>query len=242
MVQGIEYEYDTFEKPTFSYLRVFLKQGQKIQAEGGSMTFFDPTLEISTKKASKGILKSLKRVFAGETFFMNTFEARADGYLGLSPPFPGAMMHIPLNQNESWTLFSGSYIASSIHFETQVSFLGMKKAFLGGERAFMLKIDALNGPGDVFIGAMGAFFEITLADDQIFNCDNGHLVAMESTVNFEVKTVGGLKSTLLSGEGFITQLMGPGRVIMQSRNPREFAMWLYRFMPKQSSGHTSIKF
>jgi len=45
--------------------------------------------------------------------------------------------------------------------------------------------------------------------------------------------VGGLKSTFLSGEGVIAQLKGPCRIIMQSRNPREFALWLYNFMPKQ---------
>ncbi|MFX1275356.1 MAG: TIGR00266 family protein [Promethearchaeota archaeon] len=237
MPQGIEYEYDVFETPTFSYLRIHLKKGQMIQCEGGTMIYFEPTLEISTKKASKSFLKSLKRVLAGETFFMNTFTAHDDGYLGLAPAFPGDMMHIPLKQNESWILFSGSFVASSMHFETQTNFLGLKRGIFGGERAFFLRVEALNGPGDLFIGSMGAFHEINLGDGQIFNCDNGHLVAMETSVTFDIKRVGGLKSTFLSGEGLIAQLTGPGRVIMQSRNPREFALWLYNFMPKPSSSN-----
>ena len=57
---------------------------------------------------------------------------------------------------------------------------------------------------------------------------------MESSVAFDIKKVGGLKSTFLSGEGLVAQLTGPGKVIMQSRNPREFALWLYNFMPKPS--------
>jgi len=232
MLEGIEYEYEVLKKPTFSYLKLYIRKGQTIQCEGGTMIFFDPTLEISTKKASKGFLKSLKRVLAGETFFMNTFKALDDGSLGLAPAFPGDLMHLPLKQDESWILFSGCFVASSVHFETQTNFLGLKRSFFGGERAFYLQIDALNGPGDLFIGAMGAFFEITLVEDQLFNCDNGHLVAMESSVSFDIKKVGGLKSTFLSGEGVIAQLKGPGRVIMQSRNPREFALWLYNFMPK----------
>jgi len=232
MLEGIEFEYEVLKKPTFSYLKLYIRKGQTIQCEGGTMIFFDPTLEISTKKASKGFLKSLKRVLAGETFFMNTFKALDDGSLGLAPAFPGDLMHLPLKQNESWILFSGCFVASSVHFETQTNFLGLKRSFFGGERAFYLQIDALNGPGDLFIGAMGAFFEITLLEDQLFNCDNGHLVAMESSVSFDIKKVGGLKSTFLSGEGVIAQLKGPGRVIMQSRNPREFALWLYNFMPK----------
>ncbi|MHA2185295.1 MAG: TIGR00266 family protein [Promethearchaeota archaeon] len=232
MVNGIEFEYEVINKPTFSYLDLSLKKGQMIQCEGGTMIYFDPSLEISTKKASSGFLKSLKRVLAGETFFMNTFNAMDDGSLGLAPAFPGDLMHLALKENQSWILFSGCFVASSIHFETQTNFLGLKRSFFGGERAFYLQIDALNGPGDLFIGAMGAFFEITLEKDQLFNCDNGHLVAMESSVTFDIKKVGGLKSTFLSGEGVIAQLKGPGRVIMQSRNPREFALWLYNFMPK----------
>lgn len=232
MARGKEYEYDILKSPTFSYIEVHLNQGQQIQCEGGTMIYFDPTLTISTKKASKGFLKSLKRVLAGETFFLNTFEANKAGNLGLAPAFPGDLMHLSLEKNDSWILFSGCFIASSIHFETETSYLGLKRSIFGGERAFYLKVDALNGPGDLFIGAMGAFIETHLADNQLFNCDNGHLVAMESTVTFDIKKVGGLKSTFLSGEGLITQLKGPGRVIMQSRNPREFALWLYNFMPK----------
>ncbi|MFX0021396.1 MAG: TIGR00266 family protein [Candidatus Hermodarchaeota archaeon] len=233
MVKGIEYEFEVREKPTFSYIEVAMKKDQEIQCEGGTMIFFDPTLEISTKKATKGFLKSLKRVLAGETFFMNTFTALDDGSLGLAPAFPGDLKHIALNKNDSWILFSGCFLASSIHFETETNFLGMKRSFFGGERAFYLQIDALDGPGDLFIGAMGAILEIELAAGDVFNCDNGHLVAMESSVSFDIKKVGGLKSTFLSGEGVIVQLTGPGKLIMQSRNPREFALWLYNFMPKQ---------
>ena len=96
MTEGIEYEFEVREKPTFSYIEVAMKKGQEIQCEGGTMIFFDPTLEISTKKATKGFLKSLKRVLAGETFFKNTFTALDDGSLGLAPAFPGDLMHIPL--------------------------------------------------------------------------------------------------------------------------------------------------
>ena len=199
------------------------------------MIFFDPTLEISTTKAEKGVLKSLKRTLAGETFLLNQFTATKDGYLGLTPPFAGDLMHLPLKQGESWKLFSGAYVASSVEqITTNTKWQGAKKGFLGGERMFTLDIEATNGPADVFIGANGAFIEVNLVDGQVFNVDNGHLVAMENTVFYDIKRVGNWKSTMFSGEGVITQLTGPGRVIMQSRNPREFAMWMYKLMPKPS--------
>ena len=49
MTQGIEYEFEIRKSPTFSYIEVALKKDQVIQCEGGTMIFFDPTLEISTK-------------------------------------------------------------------------------------------------------------------------------------------------------------------------------------------------
>ncbi|TXT62211.1 MAG: hypothetical protein BAJALOKI1v1_1000003 [Promethearchaeota archaeon] len=242
MVQGNEFEFDIQEAPTFTYVRVHMKKGQHIQCEGGTMIYFNPSLEITTKKAEKGVLKSLKRTLAGETFFLNTFTANDDGYLGLAPVFLGDMMHISMEPGKRWIVFSGGYIASSTHFNTETKFIGAKKMFFAGERAFYLLIDALDKAGDLFIGANGAFFEITLQPNQLFNCDNGHLVAMEESVTFDIKRVGNWKSTILSGEGVITQLKGPGRVIMQSRNPREFAMYLYRFMPKNQGGSSHSNF
>ncbi|MHA1720906.1 MAG: TIGR00266 family protein [Promethearchaeota archaeon] len=235
MITGKEFEFEIIDRPTFSYLKILLKQGQVIKTERGAMMFFEPTIEIETKKAEKGILKSLKRTLAGETLLLNYFTAINNGWLSLAPPFAGDLMHIPMEQGSSWIVFSGGYIASSLNLSQTTGFTGFKKSFFSGESAFALTISANEGPGDLFIGANGAFIEWNLQPGQILNCDNGHLVAMESTVKFDIKRVGGWKATLLSGEGVVCQLTGPGKVIIQSRNPREYAMWLYRFMPHPSN-------
>ena len=243
MVKGIEFEYEIKDRPTFSYLRVLLKKGQTIKAERGAMMFFEPTLELQTKKAEKGLFKSLKRKLAGETFLMNYFYANNDGWLSLAPCFPGDLMCLPLQQGESWIVYSGGYIASSPNLIQDTHFQGLKKSFFGGENAFFLNVHADEGPGDLFIGAMGAFIEWNLEPGQLLNVDNGHLVAMSSSIQMDVKRVGNWKATMFSGEGVVMQLSGPGKVIIQSRNPREYANWLYRFMPHpQSSGSGGFSF
>jgi uncharacterized protein (TIGR00266 family) len=228
---GIDYEFEIVDRPTFSYLKILLKAGQDVKCERGTMMFFEPTLEIQTKKAEKGFLKSLARGLAGETFLLNFFHANQNGWVSLAPCFAGDLMHIPLQVGQAWTVFSGGYIASSPQLSQKTRFMGLKKSMFSGERAFFLDIAAEAAPGDLFIGGNGAFVEWNLEPGQMLNCDNGHLVAMESSVTFDIKRVGGWKSTLLSGEGVVAQLVGPGKVIMQSRNPQEFAMWLYKFMP-----------
>jgi uncharacterized protein (AIM24 family) len=41
---------------------------------------------------------------------------------------------------------------------------------------------------------------------------------------------GGLKSTLLGGEGLITEITGPGEVYVQTKNVKEFVDWLWRYI------------
>jgi len=195
------------------------------------MLAFEPTLEIQTRKAEKSFFKSLKRKFAGETFLMNYFHANSNGWLILAPSFAGDMKCISLEQGEEWIVYSGGFVASSPGLTQNTKFQGMKKGLFSGENAFYLNVSANEGPGDLFVGANGSFIEWNLKEGQMLNCDNGHLVAMEAIVQMDIKKVGGWKSTILSGEGVIAQLVGPGKVIMQSRNPIEFAHWIGGLLP-----------
>ncbi|NLF01801.1 MAG: TIGR00266 family protein, partial [Anaerolineales bacterium] len=65
--------------------------------------------------------------------------------------------------------------------------------------------------------------------------DTGHLVAFSQAIGFRVRRVGGLKSTVFSGEGLVVDLTGPGRVLIQTRSTDAFLAWLIPKLPKQSS-------
>jgi uncharacterized protein (AIM24 family) len=54
-------------------------------------------------------------------------------------------------------------------------------------------------------------------------------------MGFQVRRVGGMKSTLFSGEGLVVDLTGPGRVLMQTRSSDAFLAWLIPKLPKQTS-------
>ena len=64
--------------------------------------------------------------------------------------------------------------------------------------------------------------------------------AFSDSLGFKVRRIGGLKSTLFSGEGLVVDLTGPGRVLMQTRSTDAFLSWLIPNLPKPergSSGH-----
>jgi uncharacterized protein (AIM24 family) len=62
---------------------------------------------------------------------------------------------------------------------------------------FLLKIQ---GSGDLILPSYGAIHEIALQPGESYTVDTGHMVAFDEGVGYNVKRVGGLKSTLFSGE------------------------------------------
>ena len=62
------------------------------------------------------------------------------------------------------------------------------------------------------------------------------MVAFDESVGYRVQRVGGLKSTLFSGEGLVCVFTGPGRVFLQTRSEDAFLSWLVPHLPKGSGG------
>src|SRR4029078_3314014 len=87
-------------------------------------------------------------------------------------------------------------------------------ALFGGEGLLRQKLE---GDGVVFIHAGGTIVERDLVAGERLDVDTGCVVAMTSTVNFDIKCVGSVKSALFGGEGvFLATLTGPGKIWIQS--------------------------
>jgi len=74
-----------------------------------------------------------------------------------------------------------------------------------------------------------------LAPGQRYTVDTGHIVGFDGSIQFNVRGMGNFKSTLLSGEGLVCELTGPGRVLMQTRSEEAFINWLVPKLPRPSS-------
>lgn len=219
------------DRPSYAIAKVALDPGEDIVAEGGAMVAMTGGFEIETK-ARGGFLKSLARsTLGGESFFMNTFKAPANGgTLSLAPALPGDMRVIELS-GESLMVQSGGYIASSPSLDVETKWSGAK-TFFAKEGAIMLRV---SGTGTLIIAAYGAIEEIQLGPGEKYTVDTGHLVTFSEGIGFDVKKVGGWKSTLLSGEGLVVDLTGPGTVTLQTRSQDAFLGWLIPRLPTQGA-------
>lgn len=75
----------------------------------------------------------------------------------------------------------------------------------------------ISGEGTVFVHASGTLKAVELGPADSLKVDTGCLVAMSSTVRYDIKYTGTLKTSLFGGEGlFYATVAGPGRVWVQS--------------------------
>jgi len=209
-------------RPAFSLAVVTLQPGERIRAEAGSMVSMSDGVSLQTS-AGGGIVAALKRsLLGGESFFVNDYQAPPQGgSITLAPPLPGDMFTIEL-ADTPLLVQSGAYVSSSQEVQVDTRF-GGAKTFFASEGLFLLRT---TGQGTLILSSYGAIHEMELAPGQRTTVDTGHLVAFDEGIGFNVRAVGGLKSTLFSGEGLVVDLTGPGRVLMQTRSTDAFLTWL----------------
>jgi uncharacterized protein (TIGR00266 family) len=216
-------------RPSYSIGILRLAPNEEVRVESGSMVSMSAGISIETK-ATGGLLKSLGRsLLGGESFFQNFYRAPASGgEITVAPDLPGDVFVIE-QTGETMLVQSGSYLASEpgITLETKIS----KKAFVAAEGISMLET---SGAGKLLLSSYGAIHEKVLAAGEKYIVDTTHLVAFDSRMEVERKTVGGMKSTLLSGEGLVVEITGPGRLLLQTRSPQAFLAWLIPQIPRKS--------
>jgi uncharacterized protein (TIGR00266 family) len=204
--------------------KVMLAPGEVCTAEGGAMISMSGDMDIETtthKKDSGGILKALKRMLSGESFFMNHYTAGPDGgEVWFAAALAGDMMCYELD-NERLIVQAGSYVASDHDIDIDFGWQGFK-SFFSGESAFWLNI---SGTGKVIFNSFGAIYPVEVDGEYIV--DTGHIVAFNETLDFKISKAGkSWISSILGGEGLVCKFMGKGTVWCQSHNASSFGATL----------------
>lgn len=213
-----EMQFQVLKEP-MALLDVSLDSGEKITAESGAMVYMKGDIEIKTRTREGGLLKKLKvTALGGESFFVNDYVAHGECSIGLTGPPLGDIVHLDVRQGIGFIVQSGSYVASTSEVVLDTKWQGFSKGLFGSE-FFMLKA---TGQGDLFLNAYGGIIHKQLAAGEKLTLDNYHLVALSDQANYKVIKVGGMKTTILGGEGLATEITGPGSVYFQTKNIREF--------------------
>jgi len=215
-------------KPSYAMLVTNLDQGETITAESGSLTYMTPNIEVHTRKREKSLLGSLGlRLIGGQSFWVNDYTAsNGSGEAAFVAAPVGDIKQLDIAPGSGYIIQKSAYIASTSGIDLDVKWEGFTKG-LFGQGLFMLKA---TGSGQMFINTFGAIDTHTLQAGQTLVVDNFHLVGFSESCSYKVTRLGGLKETLLSGEGLVTQITGPGEVHIQTKNLQEFTEWLWTLL------------
>ena len=227
-------DYEIKYKPSYSMLVVKLDPNESVTAEAGAMTYMQPSIDVKTRKREGSLLGTIGlKLFGGQSFFVNDYQTKDNpGEVAFVSAPVGDIEVLEVKPNQGFIIQSSSYIASSQSVELDVKWEGFTKG-LFGQGLFMIKA---KGEGNLFINTFGAIDKHTLEAGQKLIVDNFHLVAFSDTCDYKVRKFGGLKSTILGGEGLVTEVSGPGDIYIQTKNLREFAEWLWTVLgPKVKS-------
>lgn len=217
--------------PAFAWLRVALQPGESIQAEAGAMVRQTPQLEMTTRlnagrnpgffgKLMAFFVALIRKFFGGETMFVNEFSGPQGGEVVLAPSLSGQIKQHSVSSGAGLFVQTGSYLASTGTLDTKVRWGGLKALF-GGEGLVLLHC---TGDGELFVNSYGGIVEVSVQGRYVV--DTGHIVAFDESLDFKVRSVGGLKSFFFSGEGLVCEFSGQGRVYVQSRNLGALVGWL----------------
>jgi uncharacterized protein (TIGR00266 family) len=216
-------QFNVLYRPSQTIAQVWLQPNESVMAESGAMMGMSTNINIQTKAG--GILKGLKRMFGGESFFRNTFTAQGGpGEVLLTTPLCGDMAVLDVGQRQ-WLIQNSAYVASSPTVD--VATQGSVKGIFSGAGMFVL---GTQGQGQVLIGAFGAIEPMQVDGTMVL--DTGHLVAWESTLKYKVgKSGSGWIASWLSGEGLVCHFEGQGQIYIQSRNSQEYGRAIGALLP-----------
>ena len=220
---------------TVPAVEVTLSKGESMFTQSGGMIWQSNGISMSTN-ARGGIARSLGRMFTGESIFMANYTAQKEGAMvAFASTVPGGIIDLDLATLQGGMIIQkGAFLCAEANVETSIAFTKKFSAGLFGGEGFILQ--KATGNGKIFLEVDGDVIQKELAAGEVLKVNTGNVVAFEPSVSYGIETIKGLGNIFLGGEGlFLTKLVGPGKVILQSQNFRDFAGRLIPYMPKTNN-------
>jgi uncharacterized protein (TIGR00266 family) len=209
---------------------VHLSQGESLYTQSGGMTWMTDGITMETNMKG-GLLKGLGRMLAGDSLFMATYTAGGPNQsITLASTFPGEILPLTLTGTR-YICQKSAFLCAQPTVDLKVVVpKGLKAGLLGGEGFIMQEV---SGSGQVFLEIDGSLREVSLAPGEKIVAQTGNVAAYEASVTYSAEMVKGFANILFGGEGlFLTTLVGPGKVYLQTMTMPSFMERLLPFLPK----------
>ena len=221
------------EGGSFPIVICTLNKGETMKDESGAMAFMTSDIKMETNTGG-GILKGLGRALSGDSIFLSFFTAQSDNQqIAFASCTPGKIIPIRLNGSNTIIGQKNAFLAAQDSVNIDIYFKKKLGAGLFGGEGFILQ--KFTGEGMLFLEIDGEVIEHDLQPGKKLLVEQGHIAAMEETVDFDIQRIKGVKNMFLSGEGlFLATLTGPGKVWIQTMPLSKLAEAIIPYIPTKS--------
>lgn len=196
-----------------------LARGQQLWTSRGSLIAYDRGIDWNLEVPG-GASKAFGRLLSGESLALVRVAAQTDGAAcTLGPNQPGKLVTWDLSRGPI-TCTQGAFVAAVGGVDIDVSVVERAGAALfGGAGLFMQR---LSGEGIAVLHGSGDFIQRQLDAGETLLVSTGNLACFSDSVEYDIAGVGGCTKMLFGSEGaFMTEVSGPGWVLLQSLKDRQ---------------------
>lgn len=213
--------------PSAASVVINLAKNQTVFDNKASLNYCDSSVKVETKTG--GFLKGIGRaLFTTESMFMTYYTGTLDDrktVISFASPLSGDIIGLRIKPNEKYSMNSYNFVAATNNIKLNIN--SRLRNIFGGGNIFITEVEnTSDSDGMVWIAAFGGIEHIHIPANLSLKVDHGLFVIAQSEYQYEITTIGGLKSFIFGGEGFAMHFHGPCDIYIQSRNINHFLQFI----------------
>jgi uncharacterized protein (AIM24 family) len=154
----------------------------------------------------------------------------APGEVAFATKVPGHIVPVEVSPGHEFLVHRHGFLCATSQIQIGVGFQQSLGAGIFGGDGFLLQ--KISGYGTAWLELSGELIMKDLRPGEMLRVHPGHVGAFQSSVNFQITRVPGIKNLIFGGDGiFLAALTGPGRIWLQTLPLARLAHKLAEYMP-----------
>ncbi|KAF4374728.1 hypothetical protein CsatB_004249 [Cannabis sativa] len=209
-------------------VQIMLKPEEKVVAKPGSMCYMSGSIEMENvllPENEVGMWHWLFGKSVTSVVFRNN--GQSDGFVGIAAPSLARILPIDLAVFGGEILCQADVFLCSVNDVKVSNTLDQRARNIASAEVFLRQ--KISGQGLAFILAGGSVVQKNLEVGEVLAVDVSCIVALNTTVNVQIKYNGPMRKAMFGGENLVTAVLtGPGIVFIQSLPFHRFSQRIAR--------------
>ncbi|XAR70478.1 hypothetical protein NMG60_11027337 [Bertholletia excelsa] len=210
-------------------VQIMLKPQEKVIAKPGSMCYMSGSIQMENTYVPENEVGMWQWLFGKTvTSIVLLNSGTSDGFVGVAAPSLARILPIDL------AMFGGELLCQPDAFLCSINDVKVTNTVdqrarnvIAGPEGFLRQ--KLSGRGLAFIVAGGSVVQKNLEVGEVLAVDISCIIAVSSTINFQVKYNAPMRRAVFGGENLVTAVLtGPGIVFIQSLPFHRFSQRIAR--------------